>query len=164
MRAKILVVAGLALLLSSCTGGAGPAPTPPEKKLLTGKWRASSDFPFIAGREFAEDGTMKTTIRGMDKPAAGRYTWDGDRTLNLEYETADDVRQAYAAAVEAYHKEVTDRIKAGKLPDRAGPSILSAVPEELPVKEIFRVGISDQPRLLILSNESAGSQTFEKAD
>jgi hypothetical protein len=94
----------------------------------------------------------------------GRYTWDDERTLNLEYETADDVRQAYAAAVEAYQKEVKDRIQAGKLPDRAGPSILGAVSDELPAKETFRVGLSEQPRLLILGGENGTSQTFEKAD
>jgi hypothetical protein len=164
MRAKFLVVAGVALFLSSCGGGGNPAPPPIDKKLLAGKWKSTSDFPFIVGYEFAEDGTMKTTVRGMDKPAPGRYSWGGERTLNLEYDAKDDVRQAYQAAVKAYQKEVEDRIKGGKLDSRAGPSILGAVPDALPTNETFRVGMSEKPRLLILNNDSGVSQTLEKAD
>jgi hypothetical protein len=164
MRAKFLVVAGLALLLSSCAGGVSHAPPPLDKKLLTGKWKSTSQFSFITEREFAENGVMNTTVRGMDKPVPGRYAWDGERTLKLEYQAADDVRQAYAAAVKAYRQEVADRIQAGKLSDRAGPSILSAVSDELPAKEPFRVGISERPWLLILGSENGASQTFERAD
>lgn len=164
MRAKFLVVAGLALFLGACTGGGGNAPPPLDRKQLTGKWKASSEFPFISGREFAEDGTMKTTFRGMEKPLPGRYTWEGDRTLSLEYDKGDDARQAYAAAVKAFQKDVNDRIHDGRLSDRAGPSILGAIPEELPAQETFRVGISEKPRLLILGGENGASQTFEQAE
>jgi hypothetical protein len=164
MRARFLFVAGMALLLSSCSGGGSHSLPPLDKKLLTGKWKATSDSPFMAGREFAEDGTMRTTIQGMEQPLSGRYTWDGDRTLDLEYQDGPDVQKAYRAAAKAYKEGVMNRIQAGSLPDRAGPSILSTVRDEPPARETLRVGISDRPRLLILSGEDGGPQTFEKAD
>jgi len=100
----------------------------------------------------------------MEQPVPGRYTWSGERTLSLEYETGADVQQAYKAAVKAYKDDVMGRIQAGKLPDRAGPGILGAVRDELPANETLQVGISKQPRLLILGGEGGASQTFEQAD
>ena len=57
-----------------------------------------------------------------------------------------------------------DRVQTGKLSDRAVPGILGTVRDELSANETFRVGLSEQPRLLILGSESGASQTFEKAD
>jgi hypothetical protein len=168
MRAKLLLVGGLALLFG-CSGPVSHAPPPLNKELLAGKWKNASEAQFVAGYEFAGDGTLKMTILGREQPIQGRYTWSGERTLDLEYSEAPDVRQAYRAAAKAFKDQLTERIKTGKLPDRAGPSMLGAVPDELPAKATVRVAISDQPRqdqprLLILSEQSGASQTFEKAD
>jgi hypothetical protein len=164
MRAKLLLVAILAFVLGACSRTGAPAPPPLDKHLLTGKWKSTSEAQLVAGYEFAEDGAVKVTIRGMEQPIAGRYAWSGERTLDLEYPPAAETQQAYEAAAKAYKDDVQDRIKAGKLPDRAGPSILSAVRDKWPTSEALRVALSDQPRQLTLINESGGSQTFEKAD
>jgi hypothetical protein len=164
MRAKFLLVAGLVLLLGACSGKVSQAPPPINKQLLTGKWKNSSEVQLIAGYEFSDDGALKVTVRGMDLPVLGRYTWSGERTLDLDYKAEADVQKAYAAAAKAYKDDVRDRVKAGKLPDRAGPSILGAVRDEWPASETVQVGISEQPRLLMLGSEGGGSQTFEKAD
>jgi hypothetical protein len=163
MRAKLLLVGGLALLLG-CSGPVSYAPPPLNKELLAGKWKNASEGQFIAGYEFADDGTVKMTVLGREQPIPGRYTWSGERTLDLEYSEAPDVRQAYRAAAKAYKDQVTERVKDRKLPDRAAPGMLAAVPDELPAKATVRVAISDQPRLLILINEGGAPQTFEKAD
>jgi hypothetical protein len=164
MHAKFLLVGGLALLLGGCSGKASHGPPPLDKKLLTGKWKNSSDTQFLAGHEFAEDGTLKTTFRGMRQPVPGRYTWGSERSLDLKYEPTPDVKEAYQAAAKAYKDDVRERIKSGALPDRAGPSILGTVRDELPAEEALRVSISEKPRLLILGNASGESQTFERAD
>jgi hypothetical protein len=164
MQAKLLLVGALALVLCSCSAGVSHAPPPLDKKLLTGKWKSVSDFPFIAGYDFSEDGTLQIAVRGMGQPVPARYTWSGERTLSLEYQAAADVQQAYKAAAKAYKAEVTDRIQTGKLSDRAGPSILGTVQDELPADESVLVGISDQPRLLIIGRENGASLTLEKAD
>jgi hypothetical protein len=166
MRAKLLFVVGLALLLGACAGNVNKPvpPAPLKKELLAGKWKNSSDDQIIAGYEFAEDGTLTVTIRKMEKPVLARYTWNGERTISVEYQAPADVLQAYKATAKAYKDDVMDRIKTGKLPERAGPSILSSVQDELPASETFHVAIAEQPRLLMLGREEGGSQTFEKAD
>ncbi len=166
MRARLLLVAGLALLAGACsgTGTGAKAPAPPDKQLLTGKWKNSGELLLVTGYEFAEDGTLKVTIRGMEQPVAGRYTWKGERTLDLEFDAGADVQQAYEAAAKAYKDDVNNRIKAGKLQDRAGPPILGAVRDKWPNSETFQVGLSAKPPTLILSDEHGAPKTFEKAD
>jgi len=161
MRVPHLLVGCLALLLGACSGSDGRAPPPLNKELLAGKWKNVSEAQFIAGYEFADDGTVKMSIQGMGQPVQGRYTWSGERTLDLEYQAAPDLQQAYQAAARAYKDQLTDSIKAGKLYDRAGASMSAAVRDELLAKETVQVGLSEQPRLLILINASAVSQTFE---
>jgi hypothetical protein len=166
MRAKTLLIVSLAVLSGACSGaGSGTnAPPPIDKKLLAGKWKSSSESLIITGYEFGEEGTLKVTIRGMEKPIEGRYAWNGERTLGLEYQTTAEVQQAYEAAAKAYKENVEAQIKSGKLLDRAGPSMLSGVPDKWPTAETIQVAISETPRLLILTKEGEGSQTFEKAD
>jgi hypothetical protein len=163
MRAKLLLVGGLVLLLGCSGGGAPHAPPPPHKQLLDGKWKNNAEGAFIAGYEFTDDGSVKMTLVGREQPLAGRYTWSGERTLDLVYPDAD-VRQAYQAAAKAYKEQLHQRVKDKKLPDRAEASMMAAIPDELPERETVRVGISEQPRLLILNRDNGGTQTFEKAE
>src|SRR5262249_26025845 len=168
MHAKLPLVAMLALSLAACSGNPtksnSNAPPPPDKKLLAGKWKNKSDMQMTAGYEFADDGACKVSIKGMKDPIPGHYSWSGDRDLNLEYHPAADAQEKYKTAVKAYKDDVAEQIKSGKLPDRAGPSILSAVRDEWPAKETFRVAISDQPRQLMLTPEGGATLIFEKAE
>jgi hypothetical protein len=179
MRAKVLLVGGLTLLVGvlavlvgpgSDRGGshdpAPPAttgPAPLKRELLTGKWKTSTDTPFIAGYEFADGGALKLFIRQMKQPITGTYVWDGDRTLHLKYDLPPHVKNEYDAAAQAFKAAVCKRIEAGTLPDTAGPSLLGTVPDEWPSQESVRVSISENPRLLFLTAES-GPRTYEGAD
>jgi hypothetical protein len=163
MRAKLVCLVVFALLPGACsrsTSGTQP-PAPLDKSLLPGKWKNSSDSQLVSGYEFDADGVLRVAIRGMEHPLLGRYSWEGDRDLNLEYQTLPEVQQAYEAAAKAYKDDVLKQIKDGKLPDRAGPSIIGAVRNSWPEKETVKVAISDKPRLLILGSEGGVSQTFE---
>jgi hypothetical protein len=163
MRVKLLLVGGLALLLGSCSAGGGShAPPPLKKELLTGKWKTSTDTLFIAGYEFADGGAMKMNIRSMKQPITGTYAWDGDRSLRLKYDLPPDVRKAYDEAAKAFKDDVVKKIEAKTLPDKAGPSLLGSVPDELPVEETVQVGISEKPPLLFLSTLKSGQQTYER--
>jgi hypothetical protein len=100
MRAKLVLVGGLALLLGSCAG-ARQAPPPLKKEPLLGKWKNSSSTQFVAGYKFSDDATARVTIKGMQQPILAHYTWSGDRSLDLEYQVPEEVQQAYQAAAMA---------------------------------------------------------------
>jgi len=132
--------------------------------LLSGTWKNESTALFVVAYEFAADGALKVTVQGMGQPLDGRYSWTGDRTLQMDFQASPDVRQAYRVAAKAYKDQLKDKIQAGKLYERAGPPMAAAVRDELPATETFQVGLSEQPLLLILINENGLSQTFEKED
>ncbi len=160
MRAKLLLVASLALPLGACGGKSTKGPAPLNKHLLTGKWKNSSEIQIIAGYEFAEDGTLKMNVRGMGRPVPGRFTWVGDRDLTVKYEGADEARKAYRAAAKAYKDEVQERVRKGELPGVVAPSVR----DELPAEETFRVGIAEPAHFLVLTAPGGNVQRFEKAD
>jgi hypothetical protein len=166
MRATPLLAGGLALLLGACSPPTKPgnAPPPLNKQLLLGKWKNTSEAQFVVGYEFEEGGALKMTVQGVKQPVSGRYTWAGERNLDLEYQAPEDVKKAFAAAAKAYKEDIQERIKAGRLPDRAGPGMLGVVPDELPAKETFQVGLSEKPRRLTLIRSGGASQIFEKAE
>jgi hypothetical protein len=157
-----ILIGGLVWVLAFSAGGGwghGGQPLPIDHQLLIGRWKNDTDHLLITGFDFAGDGTLKMTVKGMKQPVPGRYAWDADRTLSIEYQRAD-VRQAYQAAAKAYRDEVIK--KAG---DRTvAPFMLNTFQEELPAAEKFQVGMSDRPRLLILNNDQGFSQKFVPAD
>jgi hypothetical protein len=170
MRAKLLIVGVLVLLMGglawylfaySPSGGGGKgshAPPPIDHQLLVGKWNSDSDHLLITGFDFAGDGTLKMTIRGMKKPVPGRYKWSAEHTLALEYQLAD-VKQAYQEAVKTYREAVS------KITDaRMVMSLLAIVRDELPAEEQYQVGLSERPRLLILNNGQGPPLNFVPAD
>jgi hypothetical protein len=133
--------------------------------LVVGKWKHPSPVQFITGYEFAKDGSARVTIRGMKEPIPAHYTWSGDRTLDLEYRAPADVQKAYKAAAKAYKAGLRKRVKKGDMPEKALGPMSDAVPDELPAGETFQVGLSERPRLLILTNKkTGGSQDYEQAD
>jgi hypothetical protein len=166
MRATYLLVGGLALLVGACSGRTGGhAPPPLDKDLLTGKWENASPAPFLAGCEFADDGTAKVTFRGMKRPVPVRYAWSGERAIDLKYPTSADIRRAYKAAAKAYKERLEEKVKTKELTDRALGPMLGMVRDELPERETFRVALSAKPRLLTLTTPETGAkQNFEKAD
>jgi hypothetical protein len=164
MRARHLLLAGgLALFLAACSKNSH-LPPPLNKQLLPGKWKNAAERQLITGCEFAEDGTMKMSIDGMDQPMSGRYSWSGEHSLDLEYPREEDVRKAYAAAVKAYKDRFMERVNAGAMPATAASS-LKAIHDELPDKETFRVAIGEKPQVqLFLTDDKGTSRNFLKAD
>lgn len=164
MRTKTVLVGCLMLLAGACANKVSHAPPTFDKQLLVGKWNNIANAQFISGYEFAEDGGLKMSVKGMDKPISGRYAWSGDRALDLEYQLPDGVQKAYQAAVKAYKDDVKERVESKKLSDRAGPAMLSSVRDELPAKETVRASISEKDHMLILVDDKSGlTMTFEKA-
>jgi hypothetical protein len=170
MRVKTLLIAGIVLALGACSnyGDKGSrissyAVVPLDKTLLTGKWKNVSDVQFLIGYEFSADGAMKTTFRGMKEAVPGRYTWTGERTLEVEHSKMADVQQAYETAAKAYKDDVANRVNKKKLDGRAGAGMMKAVADKLPTKEVFCVGISN-PRFLVLTREDGATVNFEKED
>jgi hypothetical protein len=175
MRTRRSLVGGLILLLAASAGvvawllvanAGGNVHAPPSlnRQLLTGAWKNNAPALFVTGYEFADDGTLKVTIRGMEQPLVGRYAWTGDRSLQLEFQASPEGRQAYKAAAKGYKDQVKARIQAGDLYERAGPSMLGDVADELPAMQTFQVALSEQPPLLILNNDSGGTQTFVRPE
>jgi hypothetical protein len=170
MRAKHLVAGGLVLLVGGLAwylfayspsggGGKGGPPLPIDHQLLVGNWKSDSAHLIITGFDFAADGTLTMTVKGMKQPVAGRYSWGTDRTLALEYRRAD-VQNAYQEAARAFRDHVTKWAEERNV----APFLLNTFRDELPAGEKFQVGMSDRPRLLILNNDQGFSQTFVPAD
>lgn len=167
MRVTFLLAGGLALLFVGCTNKTSHAPPPLHKEWLPGKWKNSSAAQFLTGCEFTDDGAVKISFEGMDKPVEGRYTWSGERTIEVTYPKEKDIQTTYQKAAKVYKDNIKKRIESKDLSDKAGPSMLNAVHDELPATEKFHVALSEQPQgghLLILTDEKNATQNFEKAD
>lgn len=165
MRTKLVLVGGLILIAGACANKVNHAPPTFDKQLLVGKWKNVADALFVNGYEFAEDGGLKMSVKGMKKPISGRYAWSGDRALDLEYELPEDVQKGYRAAAKAYKDNVKEGMETKKISDKAGPGMLAATRDELPAKETLRASISEKPRLLILVEEANGqTMTFERLE
>ena len=165
MRKRFLLVLALALLSSACSRtSSGSAPPAPNRSLLAGKWKNSSESQLISSYEFAENGNFAVSIRGMGEPVKGKFVWSDDRSLSLEYQITAEMQKAYEAAAKAYKDEVNDKIKNGLLPDRAGPSIMGGVRDKWPVAETFKISLPEKPPMLIVIGESGGSQTFDRVN
>jgi hypothetical protein len=163
MRAKLLLVGGLALLLGACGAKTTHGPPPLNKQLLVGKWKNPSELVLITGYEFAEDGAFKMTVQGTDRPVPGRFTWSGERDLDLKYE-GEEARKAYQAAAKALKDKVQGRMDKKELDGRVGSAILASIHEELPAEEKVRVGLADPGRLLVLTTPDGESRRFDKAE
>lgn len=164
MRIICLLIASLGLFVGACSskgGGKTHAPPPLDKDLLMGKWKRESSVLFLAGYEFAADGTVKISFLGMKQPIKGHYTWSGDRAVNVEYPQDEGVRKDYEAAAKAYKEDVKKKLETKEYSERAGPTLLRSVAEKLPEKERLGVGISD-PKYLILVREDSSNMTFQK--
>ncbi len=165
MRTTLLLIGIVAVFLSGCSnkGGGGSAPPPLDKKLLNGKWKSESEAQFLTGYEFGTDGTMKMTIKGMKEPIAGKFTWNGERTIEVEYSPSADIQKDYEKAAKEYKDGIKEGVKKKELSDRAEQSMLSVVRDKLPAKETLTVGISD-PHYLILTREDSARLNLEKAE
>jgi hypothetical protein len=163
MCVRCLIVGSLCLLLGACSRSGGVPPPPPiNKQLLVGPWKNQAEMDFLTGYEFADNGSVKMTVKEMEQPVTGRYAWSGERTLEVEFPAAPDVRKAFKAAVKAYKDHLADFVKTQKLDGRIIPSLSMKVPDALPDKETFRVALSEQSPLLILHKDNGVTQTFER--
>src|SRR5207253_10295365 len=98
------------------------------------------------------------------RPLTAKFTWKGDRALELDYPAAADVRKDYAAAVAAYKRRFMARIKAKEIPDRAAGS-LRVIEADLPEKETFTVAMTaEKPVQLFLTDEQGTRWTLARAD
>jgi hypothetical protein len=164
MRVTYLLIGCLALILGSCSKKGGVhAPAPPNKELLRGKWKNESPAHFLTNYDFNEDGTVKMAFVGVKQPVTGRYTWSGERTVDVDYPKEAEVQHEYEKAAKAYKHDVETKIENKKLSDRAGPSMLGIVPDKLPEKETLTVSITD-PKFLILIREDNTTLKFNKVD
>lgn len=165
MRTKILLIGSLALFLCACSSRRH-APPPLDKSLLAGKWRNLSETQFLVGYDFNEDGTVKMSLRGAKEPIPGRFTWIGERKVDLVFSRTEDVQKAYEEAVKAYKDWVKDKIEKKEMSDKAGPSLRDTVPDKLPAKETLNVGISSaDPSFLTLARPDDGFfRTYKRAD
>jgi hypothetical protein len=165
MRLLFLLIASLALFLGSCSSkGGGHAPPPLNKEWLVGKWKNVSTALFFSGCEFKEGGAVTITFQSMKQPVTGRYTWSGERTVDVEYPQEAEVREAYQTAAKEYKEDIKKRIESKDLDPKAGPSIMGMVPDKIPDKEALRVGISDPKFLILVRIEDGATWNFEKTD
>ena len=158
MRLTVLLVGGLVLLLVGCRSRVPHPPPPLNQHLVAGKWTNLAHDQLILGYDFADDGTFQMTVWHVEQPVPGRYSWNGERDLDLDYQVTPEMEKAYEAAVKDYREKVNE------LPGLARPSMLRPVRDELPEKETLRVGLSEKPPELILTREDGYSQNFKREE
>ena len=97
----------------------------------------------------------------MPEPIPGTYAWSGNTVLTLEYHPSDDARKAYQEQAAAYR----ERIRANASGQYAASIAKSAdrYPEALPDKEELRIGLSENPVLLVVTTPTEIKYTFNKA-
>src|SRR5437764_12186541 len=102
MRALgLLLAGGLGLLAAACGDGKSKVekhPVTPVSKygeLLPGRWQGVDKDKYIQGYEFASDGTLKMTVKGMAEPVPGTFTLSDDRELRLERQATEGVKKSY---------------------------------------------------------------------
>ena len=162
MRTKHLFVGALAVLVGACSQNkGGNDPPPPNKELLAGKWKNTSELQFLTGYEFAADGKAKVSFHALKEPVPARYAWADERNLNLEYRPSEDVRRAYKAAGKAWREELQARVKSGKMHPGGLAGLEATITEELPASQTFRVVLTEKPRTLYLTVEGRGTQSFK---
>jgi hypothetical protein len=169
MRALCLIAAaGLGLLVAGC--GSGTVRTDPVtpvskyKEMIVGKWEADTKEQLVQGYEFAPDGGLKVTFQGMAEAVPGKYSWVGDRALELEYQASAGAQKDYAAAVKAYKEPLRKTVEGGgPIGDAVGKS-LDMISDELPAKEKAKVILSEKPReMLIVTLERGSTLNFNRA-
>jgi hypothetical protein len=168
MRALgLLVAGGFGLLIASCSSGKvtnnDNTPVSKYKEMLVGKWNADGKEQLVQAYEFGPDNKFKMTVKGMPEVVEGKYSWVGDRELELEYQASDGAKKGFAAAVKA-HKEPLLKTAAGGGPiGDAVKKSLDMMPDELPAKEKVKVILGEKPHdLLIITFEHGLILNFDK--
>jgi hypothetical protein len=166
MRLVHLLLVSLVLGLCACGGKVNHAPPPLKQELLIGKWKQLSNARLITGYEFKKDGTFLMSVKGMDKKVPGTFSWTGDRTIEMVFkDIPDELKKGYTESAKGFREDIEKRVKNRTLNERAVPSMLSTVRDELPTREELQVSLTEQPRELGLTNpESGTTERFEKAD
>jgi hypothetical protein len=169
MRTLCLIVLGtLGLLAASCGSGTvrtdDVTPVSKYKEMLVGKWDADLEDQFVQAYEFGPDNKLKVTVKGMKEPISGKYAWQGDRELELEYQAPEEVKKNFAAAIKAIKDPKRKMAEGGGPIGDAVKSSLDSIPDELPAKESVKVILSEKPHdLLIVTLERGLTLNFNRA-
>jgi hypothetical protein len=165
----LLVAGGLGLLLASC-GNSGPArtdtvtPVSKYKEMIVGKWEAEGGEQLVQVYEFAPDGKVKVTFKGMKEPVPGNYTWTGDRELTFEYQATEEAKKGFADSVKAYKEPMRKQAQGGGPIGDAMKKSLDAMPDELPAKEKVTTILGDKPHdVLIITLQQGLTLNFNRA-
>ncbi|HZT79232.1 MAG TPA: hypothetical protein VFA26_03360, partial [Gemmataceae bacterium] len=117
--ARVLLVGTLGLLLAACTGAKDKgkdnvrADLGKPKDLIVGKWKAADPAQLVQVCEFADDGTLKVTLKDVREAAAGKYRFTDDSTMEVEFQAPAEVKKAYRESVKAAKKAAAEAAGAG---------------------------------------------------
>jgi hypothetical protein len=154
MRAILLALtAMICLILTSCSGGPGSQATAPggllAKDHIVGTWKSMPDEQgrdaYILRCQFGDDHSLKMTCLGAKEPITGKYTFDGDYKIEMEYEATPQATAMYAEAVKTYKdarwKAAADDNGGVVPPQIQGPmqGMFARIPDELPARETLKI-------------------------
>jgi hypothetical protein len=172
MRALCLLLAGLlGLLVSACGDHKGKqddiTPVSKYKELLGGQWEVGTKEELLQGYEFGSDNTLKMTIKGMAGPVQGKFTWSGDKELEIEHQVGEEVKKQYAAAVKAYKEPTRKKLEEKNVDQRSALGMkmgLNAIPDELPARETLKIILGEKPFLVLIVTNNGVTKTFKRAE
>jgi hypothetical protein len=164
----LLGATALGLLITSC--GSGTVKTDPVvpvgkyKEMLVGKWVADTPNQLVQAYEFGPDDKFKMTVKGITGAIEGKYSWVGDRELELEYQASEAAKKEYVAAVQASKEPLRKTAEGGGPIGDAVKKSMDAIPDELPAKETVKVILSEKPHdLMIVTLEKGLTLNFDRA-
>jgi hypothetical protein len=166
----LLLIGALCLLPGACakrevkTDDVTITPVSKYKELLVGKWQNDNQEDIIQGYEFASDNTMKMTVKGMKEPVPGKFSWSGERELDITYNAGPDVKKGYVAAVNAYKEPLRKRVGKGEGPIAAGMKKgMDAIPDNLRAKETIKVTLAEKPQEVLIVNAGGRQMAFRRS-
>jgi hypothetical protein len=162
---RFFLAAGLGFLMCACSSGPSRAPTPFHKERLIGKWTAVDKHDFVQGLEFTADNTVNASFHGMEGPVPGKYSWTGERVLEVEFQVSPEIKQAYQKAAKQMQDRIRQEAVKGGKKDMDVEKYAMEYPDELPPKVTFRLnGLTDEkPSQLIVDSELAFATEYRKA-
>src|SRR5512144_3453403 len=95
--AQVILIGALGLALTACPGGGtnkGAAVAKP-RELIVGKWEATDPAQIVQVYEFADDGTLKVSLKDQKEAAPGKFKFTNDETMEVDYQVPEEVKKAY---------------------------------------------------------------------
>jgi len=161
-----LLTCGIGLLLTACgTPKEDHSPPPLDKDMLLGKWEADDPEQLVQGYEFAAEKSLRMKLKQVPETVPGTYDWSGNASLTMEYRPSVEAKKASATVLAAVKQDLRDRAK--KTPGPVGAGLENAAnnyPDELPAKELLRIGLSDRyGPVLVITTEKGLNMRFKKS-